>query len=144
MFIKECFAIVIYAFIFILAFLFFRTIVSQRRRRDPVLSSSESVEAPNNEGQNSENPMQQFINMLIGVLDNRPVNPAPQPHIINFKDFKNVGPPEFQGTSEPIEAQCWIKEIEKAFTIVGVGEIQKTIFATYLMKYEANFWWEAN
>ena len=46
--------------------------------------------------------------------------------------------------AELIEAQAWIKEIEKAFSIVGVEEDQKTAFATYLFKGEANFWWEAN
>lgn len=31
--------------------------------------------------------------------------------------FKNVGPLEFKGTTKPIEAQAWIKEIEKAFDV---------------------------
>ena len=61
-----------------------------------------------------------------------------------FKDFKNVGPPKFKGTTEPIEAQAWIKEIEKAFVIAGVGDEQTTVFTTYMMKGKANFWWETN
>lgn len=41
---------------------------------------------------------------------------------------------------EPIEAQAWIKDIEKAFKIARVGEEHKTVFATYLLKGDANFW----
>lgn len=33
--------------------------------------------------------------------------------------------------------------MEKSFEILGVAEGQKTVFATYIMKGEANYWWEA-
>ena len=90
--------------------------------------------------------MQQFVNLLIGALQSAPVG-EPQlvvPHVPSFRDFKAVGPPEFYGTAEPIEAQAWIKEIEKAFSVVVVEEDQKTVFATYLLKGKANCWWETN
>ena len=65
--------------------------------------------------------MQQFIDLLVGALQARPVNPPVAP-IITFKDFKNVGPPEFKGTTKPIEVQAWIKDIEKVFVRAGVGD----------------------
>ena len=61
-----------------------------------------------------------------------------------LKEFKSVGQPEFKGTTEPLEAQTWVKEIEKAFVITNVAEAQKTSFATYMKKGGANFWWEAH
>ena len=60
-----------------------------------------------------------------------------------FKAFKSLKPPEFQGTAYPVEARAWLKEMEKTFEIMGTEEAQKTTFATYLLKGEANFWWEA-
>lgn len=92
------------------------------------------------------NPLEQFVHLLVGALQNRlsnnlNLNP-PAAQITTFKDFKNVGPPEFKGIIESIEAQAWIKEIEKAFVIVRVGEDQKTIFVTYMIKSEGNFQWE--
>lgn len=33
--------------------------------------------------------------------------------------------------------------MEKTFEIVCVEETQKNVFATYLLKGEANYWWEA-
>lgn len=59
-----------------------------------------------------------------------------------FKAFKEVHPPEFKGTTDPTEAQIWIKEIEKAFKVTQTAENMKTTFAAYMLKGEANFWWE--
>ena len=33
--------------------------------------------------------------------------------------------------------------MEKSFEILSIDEAQKTVFATYLLKGEANYWWEA-
>ena len=93
------------------------------------------------------NPMQEFVNLLTAAFNRTGANVPVVPGVVRvttFKDFKSVGPPEFKGTTDPIEAQTWVKEIEKAFVITNVEEGQKVAFATYLMKGEANFWWEAN
>ncbi|KAK1394816.1 hypothetical protein POM88_013872 [Heracleum sosnowskyi] len=50
---------------------------------------------------------------------------------------------EFKGTLDLVEAQSWLKEIEKAFALVTVGENQKTGYASYFLKGEANYWWES-
>ena len=42
-----------------------------------------------------------------------------------------------------MEAQAWLKEMEKAFDLVGVEENQKCKFASYYLKSEANYWWES-
>ena len=67
----------------------------------------------------------------------------PEPTPVTFKAFQSVHPPEFKGTVNPIEARAWLKEIEKAFTLVRVGEDQKTNFASYFLKAEANDWWDS-
>ncbi|XP_074336685.1 uncharacterized protein LOC141673855 [Apium graveolens] len=54
-----------------------------------------------------------------------------------------VNPPEFKGSADPVEANAWLKEIEKAFELVGVRDEQKTKFASYFLKGEANYWWES-
>ena len=111
------------------------------RRRIPV--PEESV----NDERGPIDPIQRLVDLLGEALRgrNEPVPPVPRAvPVTTFKDFKSVGPPEFTGTTDPIVAQTWIKEIEKAFTIARVGEDQKTIFATYMMRGEANYWWETN
>ena len=63
--------------------------------------------------------------------------------MVIFKSFQAVKPPEFKGSADPIEARAWLKEIEKAFALVKVGEDQKTEFASYYPKNEANYWGES-
>ena len=42
-----------------------------------------------------------------------------------------------------MEARAWLKEMEKSFEILQIADDQKTVFATYMLKGEANFWWES-
>ena len=69
---------------------------------------------PRNQGANTNqpegglvNPMQEFLNLLTAAFNqtgaNIPVNPGVV-RATTFKDFKSVGPPEFKGTTDPIEA----------------------------------------
>ncbi|KAL8120606.1 hypothetical protein AgCh_017684 [Apium graveolens] len=64
-------------------------------------------------------------------------------NVATFKSFKSLNPPEFHGTSEPIAARVWLREVEKTFEIVGVENDKKTLFAAYMLKGEASYWWEA-
>ncbi|XP_074323940.1 uncharacterized protein LOC141660856 [Apium graveolens] len=50
---------------------------------------------------------------------------------------------KLHGTTNPIEARIWLREIEKTFEIVGVEEDKKTIFVAFMLNREANYWWEA-
>ena len=61
----------------------------------------------------------------------------------SFQAFQSIRPPEFKGTTDLVEARAWLKEMEKSFEILRVAEEQKTIFATYMLKGEANLWWES-
>ena len=61
----------------------------------------------------------------------------------SFKAFQSLRPPEFKGTTVPVEARAWLKEMEKSFEILQIAEDQKTVFTTYMLRGEANFWWES-
>lgn len=63
--------------------------------------------------------------------------------MVTFKSFQAVKPPEFKGSSNPVEARTWLKEIEKAFALVQVTEDKKTEYASYFLKNEASYWWES-
>ena len=91
-------------------------------------------------------PMRMFAIMLAEALQNRPqqVEAPPAGHLVSFKDFKLVGPPEFSGSTDPIEAQTWAQEMEKVFEVARVADEQKTSFATFMLKGEASHWWKAN
>ncbi|WOG95286.1 hypothetical protein DCAR_0414598 [Daucus carota subsp. sativus] len=82
--------------------------------------------------------MQQQMENLAAQQQRPPAPPA-----VSFKTFQAVHPSEFKGAANPVEASGWLKEIEKAFDIAKVGEEQKTQFASYFLKNEANYWWES-
>ena len=62
---------------------------------------------------------------------------------VTLWSFQAINPPEFKGTADPVEAQAWLKEIEKTFDLVGVEENQKCKFSSYYLKGVANYWWES-
>ncbi|KAL8092588.1 hypothetical protein AgCh_034738 [Apium graveolens] len=62
---------------------------------------------------------------------------------LDYYSFKAPLPPEFKGSADPVEANAWLKEIEKAFDLVGEGAELKTKFVSYFLKGEANYWWES-
>ena len=97
-----------------------------------------------------DNPFNVFMEYLRQNINpvpeqNRYQNPEPPRNTVasSFKAFQSIRPPEFKGTVDPVEAKAWLKEMEKSFEILGVAEEQKTIFATYMLKGEANLWWES-
>ena len=76
---------------------------------------------------------------------NQNQNPEPPHNVVAnaFKAFQSLQPPEFKGTTDPVEARAWLKEMEKSFKILHTADDQKMVFATYMLKGEANFWWES-
>lgn len=85
----------------------------QRQEQDP------------NSHQNNNDP----IHLLLEFLRQRTQNPQPREErplvrqtqtTVTFKSFKSLNPPEFKGTTNPVEARIWLREIEKTFEIVGV------------------------
>ncbi|KAL8147195.1 hypothetical protein AgCh_004789 [Apium graveolens] len=87
------------------------------------------------------------MELLRANMNQQPI--PPQPHVAQqtaataFRAFKSLKPPEFLGSADPVEAWAWLKEIEKSFEILGVEERHKTIFTSYMLKGEANYWWES-
>ena len=44
--------------------------------------------------------------------------PEPPRPIVTFKAFQNVNPPAFHDTTDPVVANTWIREMERAFELV--------------------------
>ncbi|KAJ8621617.1 hypothetical protein MRB53_030146 [Persea americana] len=59
-----------------------------------------------------------------------------------YKEFKGYDPPSFSGTTDPIVAEAWLREIEKVFKVMKCVEADKVRLATYKIKGSAEHWWE--
>lgn len=70
-----------------------------------------------------------------------PVDPTPTSTY--HKVFMNAKPPNFCCKEGPDRARAeeWLREIEKAFSIVKVPERLKVTFGTYMLVEDAEAWW---
>ena len=48
----------------------------------------------------------------------------------------------FKGAFDPDEADEWIKKIKKIYLVSTYSETQKVVFAAYMLKLDAKFWWK--
>ena len=83
---------------------------------------------------NPKNPvdpaMAQILDLLLQQMANitqqqKQHQPQPVVQAITFKSFQAVNPQEFKGTTDPVEAQAWLKEMEKSFDLVGMEDNQE-------------------
>jgi hypothetical protein len=47
----------------------------------------------------------------------------------------------FKGTTDPFEAEAWVKRMEKLFTTMGCTDDQRVTFAAFMLEGEADVWW---
>uniref|UniRef100_A0A2N9G313 RNA-directed DNA polymerase n=1 Tax=Fagus sylvatica TaxID=28930 RepID=A0A2N9G313_FAGSY len=64
-----------------------------------------------------------------------------QGHRSNMAEFKRLTPPSFEGSTEPLVAEKWLTEMEKAFKVLKCAEEEKVNYATYMLQGDAYDWW---
>ena len=57
-------------------------------------------------------------------------------------DFQRTNPPTFAGTEDPMEAEDWLRDIEKKLAIAQCTGIEKVLFASYQLVGAASAWWD--
>ena len=63
--------------------------------------------------------------------------------MVFLQEFLRQSPPTFQGRSNPLDADRWIRRVTKVFDGLGVAEDFKVGLAMYLFDGEADHWWES-
>ncbi|GMN66144.1 hypothetical protein TIFTF001_035214 [Ficus carica] len=51
------------------------------------------------------------------------------------------GAPEFEGTTDPIEADNWLIDIQVILDFMGITEREKVLCASFALKKDARHWW---
>ena len=62
--------------------------------------------------------------------------------MIVLREFLRQSPSTFQGSSNPLDADRWIRRVTKVFDGLGVAEDFKVGLAMYLFNGEVDHWWE--
>ena len=58
------------------------------------------------------------------------------------KQFRDLCPPEYDGSPNPLVAENWIHELEKIFLLTDISETQKVVCASFMLKEGASHWWD--
>ena len=59
-----------------------------------------------------------------------------------IKELRQLGAEDFKGTTDPAEAEAWLKRIERLFTLLGSTEEQQFYLVISLLQGDAYDWWE--
>ncbi|KAG6472361.1 hypothetical protein ZIOFF_069821 [Zingiber officinale] len=59
-----------------------------------------------------------------------------------YKQFRELGPTEFKGTTDPIAAEGWIRSLETIFDFMQLTDADKVRCAIFMLRDDARVWWE--
>lgn len=84
-----------------------------------------------------------LVNMLNQNNQETAIPPPPPVHPQSkLEEFIRTRPPTFSNSSEPLDANDWLRSIEKKLTIAQCNNREKVIYATYQLKGTTAEWWE--
>ena len=55
----------------------------------------------------------------------------------DFRELRQLGAKEFSGTTDPAEAEAWLKGTERIFTLMGSTEEEQFVFIVSLLQGDA-------
>ena len=63
--------------------------------------------------------------------------------MVVLQEFLRQRPPTFQGSSNPLDVDRWIRRVKKVFGGMGVAKDLKVGLVIYLFNGEVDHWWES-
>ena len=83
----------------------------------------------------------QFNENLIARLERNTAQQQSDP--ISLQDFMRFNPATFSSSSNPLDADDWLRDITSQMESANVAPASYVNFATYLLRGSAAQWWEA-
>ncbi|KAL5549690.1 hypothetical protein UlMin_004921 [Ulmus minor] len=80
---------------------------------------------PRNQEQNRNNPEIERINL-------EPL----------YERFRKQNPPTFEGSTNPLEAEEWLRSVEAILDFMRLNDQEKISCATFMFKKNARYWWD--
>ncbi|GMN29837.1 hypothetical protein TIFTF001_041369 [Ficus carica] len=69
------------------------------------------------------------------------INPLVVRKDLLYERFRRMKAPEFEGLTDPIEADNWLIDIQVILDFMGLTEHEKVICASFALKNDARHWW---
>ncbi|GMN67656.1 hypothetical protein TIFTF001_036717 [Ficus carica] len=58
-----------------------------------------------------------------------------------YERFRRMKAPEFEGPTDPIEADNWLIDIQVILDFMGLTEQERVLCASFALKKDARHWW---
>ncbi|GMN58711.1 hypothetical protein TIFTF001_027819 [Ficus carica] len=72
------------------------------------------------------------------------VPPAPLIRTLEelYDKFRCMKAPEFEGSTNPIEADNWLIDLQVALNFLRLNDQEKVLYASFMLRKNARLWWE--
>ncbi|CAN6373168.1 unnamed protein product [Urochloa humidicola] len=120
----------------------------QRRQRNPNLNPQQNQPPPM-----AGNNMELFFQAQMALLQNLTITVAGlqtnqgannnQPPRSKLQEFMTHRPPTFSHSADPLEADDWLKTVEKMLNIAQCTDREKVLYASGRFEGTARDWWDA-
>jgi hypothetical protein len=79
---------------------------------------------------------------MVNMQAAQPQAPPPPPRDM-LGDFQCTKPPTFSHVVEPMDADDWLKSVEKKLQVVHYNNREKVLLASHQLSGPATDWWDA-
>ena len=86
--------------------------------------------------------MQQMTTFIQNLNNNNNNNQNNPPALDMLTKFLKLRPARFSGTTDPMEADDWLRSVNKDLVTVGCTDEEKVRFAAFLLEGPAATWWD--
>jgi hypothetical protein len=76
-------------------------------------------------------------------MDKEIFSMALPPHIHQISDFHRLRPPKFGGSVNPIEADDWLREIERKLHVIHANDRDRVLLTIQQLVGPALAWWQS-
>ena len=89
-----------------------------------------------------ERHRQSMAEFLQGISTHLSAQAPPRASRSPLSDFQRTQPPKFSSTADPLEADDWLRTMDKKLEIARVVETSKVTYATHYLEGPAATWWD--
>jgi hypothetical protein len=77
-------------------------------------------------------------------MDNEPVGGPPPVHVRDKRgEFMKGRPPVFTHATDPLDADDWLRTLEKQLDIAQCNDMEKVLYASWQLQGAAQDWWDS-
>jgi hypothetical protein len=86
--------------------------------------------------------LQTMKQSMVNMQNAHPQEPSPPPRD-RHGDFQRTKPPTFSHSMEPMDANDWLKTVERKLQVVQCNNQEKVLLASHQLIGPATNWWDA-